>query len=99
MANINKFFAGTAQAQRMDINNLTTQFFQATNVSLINNDCKWKTKTFVTGVTLPTYTENTIYYKDHSGKNQSMLVLTPKKKVTGSVSSKEVIYLGRAIDD
>lgn len=99
VANINKFFAGTAQAQRMDINSLTTQFFQATNVSLINNDCGWKTKTFVTGVTLPTYTENTIYYKDHSGNNKSMLVLTPKKKVTGSVSSKEVIYLGRAIDD
>nr|DAR14736.1 MAG TPA: endopeptidase tail [Caudoviricetes sp.] len=99
VANINKFFAGTAQAQRMDINNLTTQTFQATNVSLINYDCGWKTKTFVTGVSFPRYVEGTIYYKDQNGSNAHMTVLTPKKNSNGSVSSKEVVYLGRAIDD
>lgn len=58
IAEIDKFFAGTAQASRMDINNLTTQHLQATNVSLINYDCAWGSGTFVT--TIPDFTTATV---------------------------------------
>lgn len=50
-------------------------------------------QTMVTGVTFPQYEENTIYYTDHSGNNKSMLVLTPKKKVTGSRTTATIAYL------
>lgn len=50
-------------------------------------------QTMVTGVTFPQYEENTIYYTDHSGNNKSMLVLTPKKKVTGSRTTATITYL------
>ena len=43
VAKINKFFTGTAQASSMDINSLTCQTAQITNVSLINYDAKWHT--------------------------------------------------------
>lgn len=98
VANINKFFAGTAQASRMDINSLTSQTAQITNVTLINYQCAWKSKEFVTAVSFPRYVENTIYYKNQSGNDAYMTVLTPKKNSKGSVSKTEVYYMGRAID-
>lgn len=98
VADINKFFAGTAQASRMDINSLTSQTAQITNVTLINYQCAWKSKEFVTAVSFPRYVENTIYYKNQSGNNAYMTVLTPKKNSNGSVSKTEVYYMGRAID-
>ena len=98
VANINKFFAGTAQASRMDINSLTSQTAQITNVTLINYQCAWKSKEFVTAVSFPRYVENTIYYKNQSGNDAYMTVLTPKKNSNGSVSKTEVYYMGRAID-
>lgn len=43
IAEINKFFTGSAQAQMLDANTLTCQTAQITNVSLINYDCNWST--------------------------------------------------------
>lgn len=58
VADINKFFAGTAQATRMDINTLTCQTAQITNVSLMNYSCAWGSKTVVTSI--PDFLKSTI---------------------------------------
>lgn len=58
IAEINKFFTGTAQAQMLDTNTLTCQTAQITNVSLINYDCKWASKTVQTSI--PEFTTATI---------------------------------------
>ena len=93
VANINKFFAGTAQASRMDINNLTSQSAQITNVSLINYDCAWKSKSVVTGVT---YNKTSKYgvWQQSSGTWTGSLLQDIELKVTKST----INYMGRAID-
>ena len=62
-------------------------------LSIYGDPVVLNSQTMVTGVTFPQYEENTIYYKDHSGNNKSMLVLTPKKKVTGSRTTATIAYL------
>ena len=93
VANINKFFAGTAQASRMDINSLTSQTAQITNVSLINFDCAWKSKTIVTGVTINTTSKYGVWQQS-SGTWTGSLLQSAELKVSKST----INYMGRAID-
>ena len=93
VADINKFFAGTAQASRMDINSLTSQTAQITNVSLINFDCAWKSKTIVTGVTINTTSKYGVWQQS-SGTWTGSLLQSAELKVSKST----INYMGRAID-
>lgn len=93
VANINKFFAGTAQASRMDINSLTSQTAQITNVSLINFDCAWKSKTIITGVTINTTSKYGVWQQS-SGTWTGSLLQSAELKVSKST----INYMGRAID-
>lgn len=93
VADINKFFAGTAQASRMDINSLTSQTAQITNVSLINYDCAWKSKTVVTGVTINTTSKYGVWQQS-SGTWTGSLLQSAELKVSKST----INYMGRAID-
>ena len=93
VANINKFFAGTAQASRMDINSLTSQTAQITNVSLINFDCAWKSKTVVTGGTINTKSKYGVWQQSGGTWTGSLL-----QDVDLKLTKSTINYMGRAID-
>lgn len=51
IAAINNIFSGYSQAQNLHVNNaITAQSGQFTNISLINNDCAWASKTVQTSI-------------------------------------------------
>ena len=98
VASINKFFTGNATVQNMVANSLSGQNAQFTNVSLINYDCMWFEKNFVTDVKHPIPQFKTIEFMKPDGTTGSQLVVIGWNEA-GSVTKENRKYLGRKIDD
>lgn len=98
VASINNFFTGSATVERMVANSLSGQNAQFTNVSLLNYDCMWFKKEIVTSTKLPLPQFKTIEFRKPDGTTGSQLVCIGFNEA-GSVTSEDVYYLGRKIDD
>ena len=86
------FSSREIEAGQIDASHVYGEDVVASHLAVDGADTQWKSATFVTGVTLPTFTGTTLNYLDHDGNKRSLWI--PIRQTEGSVSRATYTYLG-----